>query len=121
MWISQWLRSRSVKVTGGWGRSSQVSGKLVASLVACEARETMCVTALERNMHFFVKHILTQLVDKVPDEAWAIFMGCQPSLKVNLVVNKEDGIYLGLIKIPISENRFKCFFFFFLKGILRIL
>lgn len=76
----------------------------------------MCVTVLERNMHFFVKHILTQLVDKVPDEASAIFMGCQPSLKVNLVENKEDGIYLGLNKIPISENRFKCFLFFVFKG-----
>lgn len=70
----------------------------------------MCVTVLERNIHFFVKHILTQLVDKVPDEALAIFMGCQPSLKVNLVENKEDGIYLGLIKIPISEKEVPVFF-----------
>lgn len=82
--------------------------QLLATLVAREARETMCVTVSERNLHFFVKHILTELIDKVPDEASAIFLGCQPSLRVNRVENKEDCIHWDLIKIPISENRFKC-------------
>lgn len=68
----------------------------------------MHVTIWERNLYFFGKHILIQLPDKVPDEALAIFMGCQPTLKVNLVENKKNCIYLGLIKIPILENKFKC-------------
>lgn len=82
----------------------------LASLLACEDKEIMYVAVWERSLYFFIKHILTQFRDKEPEEALAILLGCQTSLKINLVENKENCIYLGLSKILISENKFKCLY-----------
>jgi hypothetical protein len=52
-----------------------VTGSFLVSLVACEVREIIWIIFRERNLYFFVEHILFQLRDRVPIEASAIFMG----------------------------------------------